>query len=121
MAGFLTMTSMRLAIVCIPFLLATAWAGVQHAQAHEKDAQEIEVSALTPQEKIKWARATKVPLADAVQTALTQTPGQAIQATLESLKGRLLYEIEIVTGGGTVVEVFVDPQSGNVIEAGGIK
>jgi uncharacterized membrane protein YkoI len=60
-----------------------------------------------------------VPLTDAVKTALAHAPGQAIQATLESLKGRLLYEIEIVTGEGAVVEVFVDPQSGKIIDAGG--
>lgn len=121
MTGFSMMTSMRRALICLPFLLATPWSGAQHTQAHEKDAQEIEVSALTTQEKVQWARATKVSLADAVRTALAQTPGQAIQATLESLKGRLLYEIEIVTGEGTAVEVFIDPRTGNVIEAGGTK
>lgn len=103
----------------MPFLAGAPWNELPPAHAHEKDAQEIEVSALSPQEKVKWARATKIPLADAVRTALAHTPGQAIQATLESLKGRLLYEIEIVTGEGIVVEVFIDPQSGKVIEGGG--
>lgn len=87
--------------------------------AHDKSVKEIEVSALTAQEKVQWARAAKIPLMDAVKTALARTPGQAIQVTLESLKGRLLYEIEIVTGDGTVIEMFVDPQSGTIIEPGG--
>jgi uncharacterized membrane protein YkoI len=91
------------------------------SNALDRDTQEIEVSALGPQEKLKWARATKVSLADAIRTALARTPGLAIQATLESLKGRLIYEIEIVTGDGAVVEVFIDPQTGNIIESGGTK
>jgi uncharacterized membrane protein YkoI len=103
-------------------LLVYALCGLPYpVQAHERDVQEIEVSALTPEEKVKWARATRVALADAVRTALAQAPGQAIQVTLESLKGRLLYEVEIVTEEGTVVEVFIDPQSGNVIETGETK
>jgi len=105
----------------VAFGLMTAPGWLSRSNAHEKDAGEIEVSALTPQEKVQWARAAKIPLVDAVRTALAQTPGQAIQVTLESLKGRLLYEIEVVTRDGTVVEVFVDPQSGKVIDAGGTK
>jgi|GEM_PF-1395350 len=108
-------------LVALLWLLSLLGWPPQAVQAHEKDAREIEVSALTAQEKVQWARAAKVSLIDAIRTALTQTTGQAIQATLESLKGRLLYEIEIVTGEGTVVEVFIDPQSGTVIEAGGRK
>lgn len=115
------MTSMRPVLVCTLFLLGAPVPAAQQAQAHEKDAQEIEVSALSPQEKLQWARATKVALADAVRTALAHTPGQAIQATLESLKGRLLYEVEIVTADGTVVEVFVDPQTGQALAPGGLK
>ncbi|MBX9660766.1 MAG: PepSY domain-containing protein [Nitrospiraceae bacterium] len=91
------------------------------SDALDRDTQEIEVSAVGPQEKLKWARATKVSLADAIRTALARTPGLAIQATLESLKGRLIYEIEIVTADGAVVEVFVDPQTGNIIDSGGTK
>lgn len=91
------------------------------SNALDRDTQEIEVSAVGPQEKLKWARATKVSLADAIRTALAHTPGLAIQATLESLKGRLIYEVEIVTKDGTVVEAFVDPQTGNIIESGGTK
>lgn len=102
------------------------WVGIillvpLESSALDRDTQEIEVSAVGPQEKLKWARATKVPLAEAIRAALSHTPGLAIQATLESLKGRLLYEIEIVTGDGAVVEVFVDPQTGNIVEPGGTK
>mgnify|MGYP003386133088 CR=1 FL=1 len=102
------------------------WIGIiplvpSRSSALDKDTQEIEVSAVGPQEKLKWARATKVSLADAIRTALARTPGLAVQATLESLKGRLIYEIEIVTGDGAVVEVFVDPQAGHIIESGGTK
>lgn len=102
------------------------WSGLallapSKSSALDKDAREIEVSGISPQEKLKWARAATVPLADAVRSALARTPGLAIQATLESLNGRLMYEIEIVTGDGAVIEVFIDPQTGNIIEAGGTK
>lgn len=113
--------SVRMEMILASFLLYALCGLPSPVHAHEKDAREIEVSALTAQEKVAWARATKVVLTDAVHTALAQTPGVAIQATLESLKGRLLYEVEIVTGEGNIVEVFIDPQSGKVIEAGGIK
>jgi uncharacterized membrane protein YkoI len=113
--------SVRAELILGSVLLCALCGFPSSVQAHEKDAQEIEVSALTSQEKVQWARATKVPLIDAVRSAIAQTPGQAIQATLESLKGRLLYEVEIVTPEGAVVEVFIDPQSGKVVEAGGTK
>jgi uncharacterized membrane protein YkoI len=114
-------TQKALLVPATAVVLAAAAFGwvLQQVQAHEKNAQEIEISALSPEEKLKWVKAVKVPLTDAIKTALARTPGQAVQATLESLKGRLLYEIEIVTAEGVVVEVFIDPQSGKIIDAGG--
>ncbi|MCS6283806.1 MAG: PepSY domain-containing protein [Nitrospira sp.] len=102
-------------------LIGVAFLFQPESSALDKDAQEIEASAVGPQEKLMWARATKMPLAEAIRAALSRMPGLAIQATLESLNGRLLYEVEIVTGDGAVVEVFVDPQTGNIVGPGGTK
>lgn len=85
-------------------------------RADEKGVREIEAHNVGDAEKTQWARAATVPLVDAVKTALIRIPGQAIQATLEALDGRLVYEIEIVTGEGKVVEVFVDPRTGKLVE-----
>jgi uncharacterized membrane protein YkoI len=89
--------------------------------ADQPGVKELEVQDVNEAEKVKWARATTVPIIDAIKTATRHTAGQVIQATLESLGGRLLYEIEIVTGNGKVVEVFVDPRTGKLVEQGGKK
>lgn len=103
-------------------LLMFAWpAHIAPARADEKGMKELEIHNISDAEKVQWARASKVPMTDAIRTATAQVPGQVIQATLESLNGRLLYEIEVVTGDGKVVEMFVDPQTGKLIEGGGKK
>jgi uncharacterized membrane protein YkoI len=108
--------------LAIVFLLMFAWStGVVFVLADEKGMNELELHNISDAEKVKWARATKVLITDAIRAATARIPGQVVQATLESLNGRLLYEIEIVTGDGTVVEMFVDPQTGKLIEAGGKK
>ncbi len=92
--------------------------GLGLAMAGEK-AKKLEIEDVSVAEKVKWAKATKVPLVDALKTALAHTPGQAIEAELESIDGRLVYEVEIVTADGRVVETYIDPQTGKLIEAGG--
>ena len=84
--------------------------------AGEKDVLELED--VSDDEKIRWARATRVPVTDAIRTAIAKTPGQVIEAALHSIKGRLLFEIEIVTNDGKVVERYVDPQTGMLIDLG---
>lgn len=81
--------------------------------------KKTEIEDVSVAEKIKWAKATRVPLIEALKTALANTPGQAIEAELESIDGRLVYEVEIVTPEGKVVEVYIDPQTGKLIDAGG--
>ncbi|MBM4122035.1 MAG: PepSY domain-containing protein [Nitrospira sp.] len=89
--------------------------------ADEKGMSELELHNISDAEKVTWARAAKVLITDAIRTATAHIHGQVVQATLESLNGRLLYEIEVVTGEGKVVELFIDPQTGNLIEPGGKK
>ncbi|MGH7206124.1 MAG: PepSY domain-containing protein [Nitrospiraceae bacterium] len=84
--------------------------------AAEKNVKELEEVSDT--EKVKWARATKVSVTDAIRTAMAHTPGQVIEAALHSIEGRLLFEVEVVTKDGKVVELFVDPQTGKLVELG---
>jgi uncharacterized membrane protein YkoI len=85
-------------------------------RASEKDVVELED--VSDAEKIRWARATKVSVSDAIRTAILRTPGQVIEAALHSIRGRLLYEIEVVTSDDRVVELYVDPQSGRLVDSG---
>jgi uncharacterized membrane protein YkoI len=102
--------------LAVGMLLVVLGLGV--AIAGEK-AKKLEIEDVSVAEKIKWAKATRVPLMDALRTALSHTPGQAIEAELESIDGRLVYEIEIVTAEGKVIESYVDPQTGKLIDSGG--
>jgi uncharacterized membrane protein YkoI len=83
------------------------------AERHTKELEDVSDS-----EKVKWARATRVLITDAIKTAVERTMGQVIEAALHSIGGRLLYEIEVVTKNGTVVEIFVDPQTGKIVDMG---
>ena len=42
-----------------------------------------EIEDVTDAEKIKWAHATKVSVAEAIKTATAHTPGQVIEAALQ--------------------------------------
>jgi uncharacterized membrane protein YkoI len=86
------------------------------ARAGEKDVLELED--ISDDEKVRWARATRVSVTDAIRTATAKRPGQVIEAALHSIKGRLLYEIEVVTNDGKIVELYVDPQTGILIDLG---
>jgi uncharacterized membrane protein YkoI len=80
-----------------------------------------EIEDVSDAEKIKWAHATKVSVTEAIKTATAHTPGQVIEAALHAINGRLLYEIEVVTKDDRVVEVFVDPRTGKLIQQGELK
>jgi uncharacterized membrane protein YkoI len=80
-----------------------------------------EIEDVSDAEKIKWAHATKVSVTEAIKTATAHTPGQVIEAALHAINGRLLYEIEVVTKDGRVVELFVDPRTGKLIQQGELK
>jgi uncharacterized membrane protein YkoI len=98
-------------------LVLSGWSSATKvAFTGEKDVLELED--ISDDEKVRWARATRVSVTDAIRTAMAKTPGQVIEAALHSIKGRLLYEIEVVTSDGKVVELYVDPQTGKLIELG---
>lgn len=52
---------------------------------------------------------------DAIQIARAQVPGEVVSAELEREKGRLIFEIDIVSTQGPVYEVKVDALTGEVL------
>lgn len=57
----------------------------------------------------------KLLIEDAIEIARMQVPGEVVSAELERKKGRLLFEIDIVSNEGPVYEVEVDALTGEVI------
>ena len=47
--------------------------------------------------------------------------GPGMEGALHAICGRLLFEIEVVTKDDRVVELFVDPQTGKLIQQGELK
>lgn len=81
----------------------------------------VEIEEVPDSEKLKWARATKISVMEAIKTATAHTPGQVVEAALHAIRGRLLYEIEVVTKDDRVVELFVDPRTGKLVQQGELK
>lgn len=102
-----------------PFLLLGLLNATPEILAAEPGTTELEE--VSDAEKIKWARATTITVTEAIRTATAHTPGQVIEAALHAVKGRLLYEVEIVTKDDRVVELFVDPRTGKLIQQGELK
>ena len=103
----------------IPFVLVGGLFSNPSALAAELATTEIEE--VSDAEKIKWAHATTISVMDAIKTATSHQPGQVIEAALHAIRGRLLFEIEVVTKDDRVVELFVDPQTGKLIQQGELK
>lgn len=103
----------------MPFVMIGSLLSTPLAMAAEPATVELEE--VPDAEKIKWARATKISAIEAIKTATAHTPGQVIEAALHAIHGRLLYEVEIVTKDDRVVELFLDPQTGKLIQQGELK
>jgi hypothetical protein len=54
---------------------------------------------------------------EAIATAKTKFPGQVLEAELENEEGKAVYEIEIASTSGTVTEIKVDAQSGELLSS----
>ena len=57
----------------------------------------------------------KLSMEEAIATAKAKFPGQVLEAELENEHGQAVYEIEIASTTGTVTEITVDAQSGEVL------
>jgi uncharacterized membrane protein YkoI len=55
-------------------------------------------------------------IADAVKAAIAKVPGDVDEADLESRKGKVVWEVSIDKTGGGLVNVFVDADTGEVVD-----
>lgn len=65
--------------------------------------------------KAEMAAAAKVTIDQAIKAASEKVPGKVIEAELEQKRGKTVWEVEVVTAEGKVVEVHVDSETGTVI------
>ncbi len=59
----------------------------------------------------------KLSMEEAITTAKTKFPGQALEAELENEDGQAVYEIEIASTTGTATEIKIDAQSGEILDS----
>lgn len=90
-----------------------------------KKTQELDVSAngqkvvrrhteVTDPEDYKRLQSVKHSMADAIQTATAQTPGDLAEADLESRRSKVVWELSIEKTGAGFANVYVDAVSGKI-------
>ncbi len=72
--------------------------------------------ALFGEDKAELLKETKITLVEAVEKALTNMKGRAVEAELEKEHGKTVYEIKIIDESGTTREIYVDAHSGNIVK-----
>jgi len=68
-------------------------------------------------EKVHVAGEAKVSADQAIQAALQKVPGTVVEVELEEEKDhKVMWEVEIVTADGKLMEVEIDAKTGEVLE-----
>lgn len=62
------------------------------------------------------ARGEILPLADAVKALLAQYPGRIIEAEFERDESAAIYELELVTEDGRLIDAEIDAKTGAILE-----
>lgn len=72
--------------------------------------------AIFGEDKAELLQGTKITLVEAVQAALTNVTGKAINAELEKENGKTVFEVKVIDETGTTREIYVDAQTGTVLK-----
>jgi uncharacterized membrane protein YkoI len=79
------------------------------ADDHQEKAREIAAIRVAVQ------RGEILPLPRIMELALARVPGDVVKTELESKRGRLIYEVKILTRNGSVQEVKLDARDGRIL------
>ena len=67
-------------------------------------------------EAIDMAAAAKVTIDQAIKTAAEKVAGKVVEAELEKKHNIIVWEVEVVTAENKVMEVYIDAETGAVID-----
>jgi uncharacterized membrane protein YkoI len=67
-------------------------------------------------DKIAMVNAAKVSIDQAIKTASEKVSGKVIEAELEKKHKKTVWEVDILTPDGTITEVHVDSDTGEIID-----
>ncbi|WP_371576853.1 PepSY domain-containing protein [Streptomyces sp. NBC_01314] len=86
-------------------------------KAEDKAARDTDQDAEDKAENAAEAKAGQVTAADAIRTALKHKSGTAVSADLDDEGTNLVWDVDVLTGGGKWFSVQVDPGTGKVLGA----
>ena len=69
--------------------------------------------------KAALAKTAKTDLAAALGKATAKVPGKAVEVEIRKKKGKTVWEVEVLGDDGTMTEVDVDADSGEVVDTEG--
>ncbi|MGD9852815.1 MAG: PepSY domain-containing protein [Nitrospirales bacterium] len=72
--------------------------------------------ALFGEDKADLLNHAKLTLVEAVDKALTSVQGKAVSAELEKEHEQTVFEVKILDGTGSIREIYVDANSGNIVK-----
>ncbi|MDX3636555.1 PepSY domain-containing protein [Streptomyces europaeiscabiei] len=84
-------------------------------QAEDQAARDTDQDAEDKAENAAEAKAGQVTAADAIRTALKHKAGTAVSADLDDEGTNLVWDVDVLTGGGKWFSVQVDPGTGKVL------
>jgi len=96
---------MALAIGTVLVLNGPAWSD-QKGKGKKDEAKET----------VEMAVTAKVTIDEAIKTASEKVPGKVVEAELEKKHDKIVWEVEVVTAENKVMEVYIDAESGDVID-----
>lgn len=68
-------------------------------------------------DKIAMAQQVKLELSQAITKAVGKVPGKAIEVELAKKKDKVVWEVEVLTAEGKLMEVDIDVVSGDVLDS----
>ncbi len=68
-------------------------------------------------EKLTLLGSTKIEVTDAIKTGLEKAPGRVVDTELRSKNGKTVWEIDIASADGKLMEVDVDASTGVVADS----
>ncbi len=68
-------------------------------------------------QQVELLRGAKIEVSDAIKAATTKAPGRVLDTELRAKGGHTVWEVDVLTADGKVVEVDVDATSGQAVDS----